>query len=79
MVKIIERDDFEALQEMMKHVIESSMAGFEERLEGKMDTRLDSMQHEVNACKLERDSISLLIKEMDQLEKRMGKLKQKTA
>lgn len=34
----------------------------------RIEVRLDSMQHEINACKLERDSVSLLIKRMDQLE-----------
>ncbi len=30
----------------------------------KIETRLESMQHEINACKLERDLIGLLIKKI---------------
>lgn len=31
----------------------------------KMESRLESMRHEVNACKLERDSVGLLLKKID--------------
>lgn len=38
----------------------------------KIEQRLDSMRHEINACKLEKDAVSLLIKRMDQLEERIA-------
>ncbi|MCI9298532.1 MAG: hypothetical protein HFI10_13980 [Lachnospiraceae bacterium] len=41
------------------------------RFEG-IEDRLESMQHEINACKLERDSVSLLIGKVDQLERRIA-------
>lgn len=31
----------------------------------RIDAQLEAMQHEVNACKLERESVSLLIKKID--------------
>ena len=31
----------------------------------KIGARLETMQHEINACKLERESIGLLIKKID--------------
>ncbi len=45
----------------------------------KIETRLESMQHEINACKLERDLIGLLIKKIDQPEKWIEELEKKTA
>ena len=58
---------------MMFHTILEEM---EERINRKMDARFDAiearlevMQHEINACRLEGESISLLIKKIDQLEK----------
>lgn len=41
------------------------------RFEG-IEDRLESMQHEINACKTERDSVSLLIGKVDQLERRIA-------
>lgn len=41
------------------------------RFEG-IEDRLESMQHEINACKLEPDSVSLLIGKVDQLERRIA-------
>ena len=38
---------------------------------GNIDVRLESMQHEINACKLERDSVGQLLKKKDQLESRI--------
>ncbi len=40
---------------------------------------MNSMQHEISACKLERDSVGLLLKKIDQLEKRIEELERKTA
>ena len=39
-----------------------------------MEGRLEQLQHEVNACKLERESISMLIRHMDSLEEQMDGL-----
>lgn len=45
----------------------------------KIEDRLEAMQHEINACKLERDSVGLLMRAMEQLENRVDALKIKTA
>ena len=45
----------------------------------KIDARLESLQHEVNACRLERESIGLLIRKIDQLESRIEELEKRTA
>lgn len=37
------------------------------------------MQKELNACKLEKDTIEILIRKIDQLEKRIEELERKTA
>lgn len=34
----------------------------------KIDAELESLHHEVNACKLERDSVGFLLKRLDKLE-----------
>lgn len=60
---------------MMIGTILEEMERMENRINRRferIEERLDSMQHEVNACKLERDSISLLIKRIDQLEERIA-------
>ena len=71
---------------MMFNAILEEMSRTEERIYARMDSRFDkivarleSMQHEINACKLEKDTISLLIKKIDQLEKRIEELEKKTA
>lgn len=60
---------------MMINTILEEMGRMENRINRRferIEERLDSMQHEINACKLERDSISLLIKRIDQLEERIA-------
>ena len=50
---------------MMLNTILEEMGRIEERTNkrfDKIEARLESMQHEINACKLEKDTISLLIK-----------------
>jgi len=71
---------------MMLNRILEEMALMEERICTRMDKRfekiesqLELMQHEVNACKLERESIGLLIKKIDQLESRIEELEKKSA
>ena len=67
---------------MMLNAILEEMGRVEERTNkrfDKIEARLESMQHEINACKLEKDTISLLIKKSDQLEKRIEELEKKTA
>ena len=44
-----------------------------------IDGKLDSMQHEIIACKLERDSVSILFKKIDQLEQRIDELEKRIA
>ena len=49
---------------MMLNAILEEIAHVDERVNkrfDKVEAQLDSLQHEVNACKLERESIGLLI------------------
>ena len=71
---------------MMFNTILEEMGRTEERIYARMDSRFDKievrlepMQHEINACKLERESLGLLIKKIDQLERRIEELEKKTA
>ncbi len=57
---------------MMLNAILEEMSRTEERIYARMDSRFDkievrleSMQHEINACKLEKDTISILIKKIE--------------
>lgn len=50
---------------MMFNTILEEMGNMEERTNkrfDKIENKLEIMQHEINACKLERESIGLLIK-----------------
>ena len=71
---------------LMLNTILDEMGRMEERINKRMDERFDKienqleiMQHEINACKLERESIGLLIKKIDQREKRIEELEKRTA
>lgn len=67
---------------MMFNTIIEEMGNMEERTNkrfDKIEDQLGLMQHEINACKLERESIGLLIKKIDQLEKRIEELEKRTA
>ncbi|MCM1540164.1 MAG: hypothetical protein NC121_02765, partial [Blautia sp.] len=70
--KLAESEDL-LIREMYK--IETNLSG---RID-KVEARLDTMQHDINACKLERESVGLLIKKIDQLECRIEELEKKTA
>ena len=77
----------------MLNAILDEMGRMEERINDRMDKRFDSvnarfdklesrmdiMQHEINACKLERESIALLIQKIDEHEERITKLERRTA
>ena len=71
---------------MMVNAIIEEIGKMEDRINKRMDERfnkmeacMDAMRHEVNACKLERESISLLIKKVDQHEKLIEKMEKRTA
>ena len=67
---------------MMLNAILEEIGRIDERTNkrfDKIDARLESLQHEVNACRLERESIGLLIKKIDQLESRIEELEKRTA
>ena len=67
---------------MMLNAILEEMGRVEERTNkrfDKIENQLEIMQHEINTCKLEKDTISLLIKKIDQPEKRIEELEKKTA
>lgn len=57
--------------ERMENRINRRFDKMDQRFE-KIEQRMYSMQHEINACKLEKDAVSLLIKRMDQLEERIA-------
>lgn len=67
---------------MMFNTILEEMGRIEDRTNqhfNELENRLESIQHEVSACRLERESISLLIKKIDPLERRIEELEKKTA
>ena len=67
---------------MMLNAIIDEIGRTEERTNkhfDKIEKELEILHHEVNACKLERESIGLLIKKKDQLERRIEELEKKTA
>ncbi|MDO5423925.1 MAG: hypothetical protein Q4F41_09380 [Eubacteriales bacterium] len=69
------------IKDMLNAIIEE-IGDVEERMNrrfGKIDSKLESLSYEVSACKLERDSFSLLLKKIDMLEKRVEELEKKTA
>ena len=90
---MLEQQDLQTLKNMMESVVSTRIAESENLLLEEMDRlqtnltnrieklnrRMESMQHEVNACKLERESIGLLIKKIDQLESRIEELEKRTA
>ena len=43
------------------------------------EKRLESMQYDINACKMTEDTVEILIRKIDQLEKRIEELERKTA
>ena len=45
----------------------------------KIDWRLESMQHDINACRLEAGTLDLLLKRIDRLETRLEEVEKKTA
>lgn len=58
------------------------MGRIEERTNKRFDiveAHLESMQHKVNACKLERESISILLKKIDEPERRIEELEKISA
>ena len=81
------------LQQMMESVVDSRIAESEnmlleemDRLQtnlfkkiDKIDSRLDSMQHEINACRLEEGTLDLLLKRIDKLENRVEESEKRTA
>ncbi len=53
---------------MMLNAILEEMGRVEERTNkrfDKIENQLEIMQHEINACKLEKDTISILIKKIE--------------
>ena len=45
----------------------------------KIDSRLDTMQHEVNACKLEAGTLDILLRRIDRLESQLEELRARIA
>ena len=65
---------FNALVEEMGNMEDRVNKRFE-----KVDDTLEKMQHEINACKLDRDTVSLLVRKTNELDKRVEILEIKTA
>lgn len=55
---------------------DSRFTGLEARLD-RMEQRMELMQHEINACKLEKGAIELLLKKNDDFEERISRLEQR--
>lgn len=68
------KDMFDAILEEMARMEERTNKRFD-----KIDNSLESMQHDVNACKMERESVSILIKKIAQLKKRIEELEKRIA
>ena len=67
---------------MMVNAILEEMDKMEGRINkrfDKIEAQMEAMQHEINACKLERESVGLLLKKIDQLETRIAELEKKVA
>lgn len=67
---------------MMLNAILEEMDKIEGRINqrfDKIDFQLETMQHEINACKMERESVSILLKKIDQLESRIEELEKRIA
>ncbi len=75
-------------REMFNAILEE-MGRMEDRINKRFDTvddrfdkieaRMEIMQHEINACKLDHETISLLIKKVNQHDQRIEELEKKTA
>ena len=65
---------FNALVEEMGEMEERMNRRFE-----KVDNTLEQMKHEINACKLDKDTVALLVKKTTELDKRVEILEIKTA
>lgn len=68
------KDMFDAILEEMARMEERTNKRFD-----KIDNSLESMQYDVNACKMERESVSILIKKIAQLKKRIEELEKRIA
>lgn len=68
------KDMFDAILDEMARMEERTNKRFD-----KIDNSLESMQHDVNACKMERESVSILIKKIAQLKKRIEELEKRIA
>lgn len=73
-VKEETKELFNALVEEMGNMEDRVNKRFE-----KVDDTLEKMQHEINACKLDRDTVSLLVRKTNELDKRVEILEIKTA
>ncbi len=60
----------------MEERINRRFTVIEAHLDG-MEQRMELMQHEINACKLEKGVIELLLKKNDEFDERITRLEQK--
>ncbi len=77
------REMFNAVIGEIDKLAEKMNQGFEcvgnelKRLNAKIDYVNESLTHEINSCKLDRDIVSILLKKADEHEKRMDSLESK--
>ena len=48
-----------------------------EKMDKKIDAIYENLSHEINACKLNNDSLALVVQKTDELDKRVSTLEQK--
>ena len=64
------------------NILVEEMGSMEDRVNKRferIDNTLETMQHEINACKLDKDTVSLLVRKTNELDKRVEILEIKTA
>lgn len=69
-------EEMARMEERINRRFDNRFTGIEARLD-RMDQRMELMQHEINACKLEKGVIELLFQKNDEFEKRISRLEQK--
>lgn len=64
----------EEMRNMFNAILEE-IGRVEEKMDrrlGRLESEIEALHHEVNACKLESDAVGLLIRRMDRVEQHMA-------
>ena len=67
-------DEMGRLENRLKKELVGMGSEFDERL-NKMEQRLESMQHDINACKLEKDTLEILMRWQEKQDKSLKERK----